>query len=1054
MISHFFIDRPIFAIVISLVISIAGAVSMFSLPIAQYPEIAPPQITVSAAYPGADANTVAQNVGAPIEQQVNGADNMIYMQSTSSSTGNYALTAFFNIGTDPDLAQVDVQNRVNMAGPRLPSAVMQQGVQVQKMSNSFLIVIALYSPDGRFGDDYVANYANVNVLDAIKRIPGANQSAILGIADYAMRIWLKPDRMASLGITASDISNAVSQQNNQFAVGRIGQSPTPRPVQQTFPITTTGRMTEPAQFENIILRTESESTSIVRLKDVGRADLGRKDYSLRTNYNGRPATLIAVYQQPGANALDVSKQVNATMERLKQSFPDGLEYEISLDITKFVSASINEVVHTFFEAVILVVLVVFVFLQSFRLTLIPTLAVPVSILGTMTGMLALGFSINMLTLFGMILAIGIVVDDAIVVIENTERNMSEFGLGPKEAAKRAMSEVTGPVVAIVLVLCAVFVPVAFLGGITGQLYKQFAVTVAISVFFSGIVALTLSPALAALLIKPGHGEKRGFFRWFDRNFERATHGYVGGVRRLIARPKRWLAVFVCICVASFMMFKHWPTAFVPPEDQGYVFVPYFLPDAASLDRTEAVGKRAGEFLRSQPGVANVTEVNGYSLIDGQFKTNRGVLFVALKDFEERKKPEENAFALLRAAAKEFSGIKEAALLPINPPSVPGLGVTAGFEMWIEQKGEGDYAQLIGVVDRILAKARERPELRGVSSTASASSRQFLVEVDREKAETLGIPVQDVYNSMQTLFGSLYVSQFPKNARLWQVILQAEPKYRLSPEDLQRVHVRNRQGEMVPLSAVATGRYSVGPDLVTRFNNYPAAKITGQPAPGYSSGQALEAIEQVAKEAMGNDYGFDWSGEAREEKLSGNTSTIAFAFGLIFVFLILAAQYESWSLPFGVLLAVPFALFGALLAIILRTLANDIYFQIGLIMLIALAAKNAILITEFAVMQREEGKSFREAAMEAARLRLRPIVMTSFAFILGVVPLAIATGASANGRHSIGTGVIGGMLAATGIAIFFIPMFYVILSELSQRLFGKKEAPAAVPKASRHEGEGA
>ena len=1042
MISHFFIDRPIFASVLSILITIAGLVAMVNLPIAQFPEIAPPQIQVTANYPGASADVVAQNVGAPIEQQVNGADNMLYMSSTSSSTGNYTLSVFFDIGTDPALAQVDVQNRLNQAMNQLPQVVSQQGVRVEKKSQSFLMIVALYSPDDRMAPDAIANYANINVLDAIKRIPGANQASIFGIADDAMRIWLKPDRMASLGITTSDIANAVSKQNDQYAVGRIGQSPTPRPVEQTFPITSTGRLTEPAQFEKVILRAQEDGAAIVRVGDVARVDLGRKDYSLRTNYKGKKATLIAVYQQPGANALEVSEQVRATLDDLSKSFPQGLAYEVAMDTTKFVEASIEEVVHTFFEAVVLVVIVVFVFLQSLRLTIIPALAVPVSIIGTFVGMLLLGFSINMLTLFGMILAIGIVVDDAIVVIENTERNMKEFGLSAVDAAKRAMTEVTGPVVAIVLVLCAVFVPVAFLGGITGQLYKQFAVTIAISVVISGFVALTLSPALAALLLKAQHGEKNAFFRWFDATFDRVTQGYVAGVRRLIGGWFPGLVVFVAICLGAGYLFVKWPTAFVPPEDQGYLFSVSMLPDAASLDRTEKVMNRTADYMARQPAVANVTEAIGYSLIDGQFKSNAGLLFVSLKDYEERQDPALTLRPLLMGAAQDHAAIREARAFPINPPSIPGLGVTAGFEMWVQDRTGTSYARLAEITREIVARAAERPELRGVSATISATNRQLLAEVDRDKAETLGVPVQDVYNTLQTLFGSLYVSQFPKNSRLWQVIIQAEPDYRLSPDDLQNIYVRSRDGSMVPLSALVTTRFVAGPDLVTRFNNFPAAKITGGPAQGFSSGQALAVMEEIAAQVMPQGYGYEWAGEAREEKQAGGTSTVAFAFGLIFVFLILAAQYESWSLPVGVLMAVPFAILGALLAIVLRQSPNDVYFQIGLITLIGLAAKNAILIIEFAVMKRDEGLSLVEAAAEAARLRLRPIIMTSFAFILGVLPLALASGASANSRHSIGTGVIGGMLGATVIAIFFIPMFYVVLGRLSEWL-KRRKAPAAV-----------
>jgi multidrug efflux pump len=1064
MFAHFFIDRPIFAMVVSLIIVIAGGVAMFSLPISQFPDIAPVQVQVTATYPGADADTVAQNVGAPIEQQVNGADNMIYMQSSSSSTGNYTLNVYFEQGTDPSLAQVDVQNRVQWATPQLPSAVTAQGVIVKKTTASFMMVIALYSPDGRYDADYIANYTNINVLDAIKRIDGANQAAILGVPDYAMRIWLRPDRMAQLGITATDVANAVREQNQQFAVGRIGQSPTPDPVSQTFAVTTPGLFTEPNEFENIILRAEQQGAAITRIKNIGRADLGRKDYSIRSKYQGKEATLIAVYQQPGANALQVSAQVKATLESLSKSFPDGLEYKVALDTTQFVKASIDAVVHTFFEAVVLVVLVVFLFLQSLRLTIIPTLAVPVSILGAMIGMLALGFSINMLTLFGMILAIGIVVDDAIVVIENTERIMTQYGLSPKEAAKRAMTEVSGALIAIVLVLNAVFIPVAFLGGMTGQLYKQFAVTIAISVVFSGIVALTLSPALAAILIKPGHGEKHGFFKWFERGLERATNGYVAGSRWIMHHTLVAFGAFAAVVVTAAWLFSVWPGAFVPEEDQGYLFVPYILPDAASLDRTEAVGDRAAAFLMKHPAVENVAQFDGYSLIDQQMKTNRGLLFVSLKDFEERNSEELSAPAVIQAAARDYANIKEALVIPLNPPSIPGLGVTAGFEMWVQQRGSGDYAQLAGYVQQIVAKANQDPRLARVSSTVSAENRQLLTDLDRDKAETLGVPVSDVYDTLQTLFGSLYINQFPKNSRLWQVILQAEPEYRLEPGDIDQIYVRSKTDSMVPLSALVSTRWSTGPDLVARFNNFPAAKITGGPAPGVSSGQALEIIEQIANEILPGDYGFAWSGEAREEKMAGGTSAYAFIFGLIFVFLILAAQYESWTLPFGVIMAVPFALLGALLAIVLRDIPNDVYFQIGLLTLIALAAKNAILIVEFAVELHHGGKSLYDSAVEAAKLRFRPIVMTSFAFILGVVPLAIATGASANSRHSIGTGVIGGMLGATAIAIFFVPMFFLVLeklgakSEASEATGSHDDEPGAAggaavpPQATRIPGE--
>jgi multidrug efflux pump len=1039
-ISHYCIERPIFASVISIIITLAGTVAMLQLPVAQYPDITPPQITVAATYPGADAQVVANNVAAPIEQQVNGADNMIYMNSSSSATGNMTLNVFFEIGTDPSLAQVDVQNRVNLALPQLPSAVQSQGIQVQKKSSAFMMVLAVYSAGDRYDSTYVANYANLYILDAIKRIPGANQASIFGTPDYAMRIWLKPDRMAQLGITAADVQSAVANQNQQFAVGRVGQSPTGSAVEQSFAVTTKGRLTEPAEFENIILRASSEGAALVRLKDIGRAELGQKDYSLRSTYQGKPATLIAVYQQPGANALDVSAAVTKTLADMKATFPEGIEYKIVMDTTAFTRASISEVIHTFFEALVLVVVVVYIFLQSLRATLIPVIAVPVSIVGTFIGMSALGFSVNMLTLFGMVLAIGIVVDDAIVVVENVERNMHVHKMTPKDAAKRAMDEVAGPVVAIVLVLCAVFIPVAFMGGITGQLYKQFAITIAISVVISGLVALTLSPALAAVLLKPQHGKKNAFFRWFERSFERMTEGYSRAVAFMIKRFLLALLLFAGMIVLILLMAQRIPSAFLPPEYQGYLLGAIIMPDAASLDRTGEVGKVASDFFMNDEAVEGVAIVNGYSLLDGQNKNNAAAFFVGFKDFEGRYKDsdtiaQQSAPAVLQKAAHVFSTVQEGIILPVNPPSIPGLGTTGGMEVWIQSKGDASLDQLSEVVGALVTKAKERPELGPITSTFNVHSRQLMVDVNREKAESLGVPVEDVYSAMQTMFGSLYVSQFNKFSRLWQVILQAEPSYRLKAEDLQEIYVRNRNGEMVPLKAVLTTRYVTGPDLLTRFNNFPAVKLTANAAPGYSSGQALKALEEISAEIMTNDYSLALSGEAFEEKKSGGASSQVFIFGMVMVFLILAAQYEKWSLPIGVLLAVPFALFGALLAVLIRGLSNDVYFQIGLTMLVALAAKNAILIFEFAVLNRENGMSAYDAAMTAAKERLRPIVMTSLAFILGCVPLAIAVGASENSRHSIGTGVIGGMLAATVVAIFFIPLFYY----LAERMFGKKDS---------------
>ena len=1054
MISHFFIDRPVFAAVISIILTLAGLSAMGVLPISQYPDITPVQVTVSATYPGAGADVVSQSVAAPIEQQVNSVNNLMYMYSSSSSTGNMTLNVFFDIGTDPNIAQVNVQNQVSLALPQLPSEVSKQGVQVQTKSSTFLMVIALYSPDGSQDETFVGNYAYLYVLNALQRIPGANQASIFGVPNYAMRVWLKPDRMSELGLTTDEVINAIQTQNQQFAIGQIGQSPTNGPVELTFPVSTQGRMTTPAEFENIILRASTTGAGVLRLKDVGYVTLGMQSYNLRSRFNGKIGTAIAVYQQAGANALAVSKQVRQTLEELKKSFPAGLDYSIALDTTKFVSASITEVVHTLIEAIVLVILVVYIFLQSWRATVIPIVAVIVSVVATFGGMYLLGFSINMLTLFGMVLAIGIVVDDAIVVVENVERNMAEFHLAPKEAAHRAMEEVTGPVIAVVLVLSAVFVPVAFLGGMTGQLYKQFAITIAISVAISGLVALTLSPAMAALLLKPGeHGDQRTdllyriFFGPFNRGFDWMTRGYAASVRFVTKRILLGLVLFAVMLVAIYGLFNKVPSSFVPDEDQGYVFGVGILPDGASLDRTEAAAAQMSDLFRANPAVHSVVAVNGYSLLDSQQKTTDTTLFVSFKDYEERKDPKESAPHVIREVMGKFAKIGEAIALVFNPPSIPGLGTTGGFEFWIQSRGGGDITQLAKVTKEFVAKANQRPELRGLTTTINPASQQLYVTLDREQANTLGVPVNNVFGTLQALFGSMYVSQFNYLSQVWQVIVQAAPEYRSRPDDIKQIYVRSLNGGMVPLAAVTKLNYTSAPNLITRFNTFPAAKVTGGASPGFSSGQALATMETVAREVLPQGYSFGWSGQAYQEKKVGGDSAMVFIYGLIMVFLILAAQYEKWSLPFSVLMAVPFGLFGALLAVWLRGMENDVYFQIGLLTLVGLAAKNAILIVEFAVMKHEEGMPVLEAAVEAARLRFRPILMTSLAFILGAIPLWIATGAGANSRHSIGTGIIGGMTAATVLAIFFVPMFFRLFEGLSERGGKKKEAPhtdAALP----------
>ncbi len=1035
MISATFINRPILSSVLSIVVVIGGLVTLGGLPVNQYPAITPVQVTVSASYPGADAETVANTVAAPIETQVNGADNMLYMQSTSSATGEMSLTVYFDIDTDPDTAEVQVNNRVSLAMPELPDAVRSTGVKVQKRSANILMLIGLFSPDGRYDEKYIGNYANLYVLDALKRVKGANQALIMGLPDLAMRIWLQPDRMASLGITTSDIQKAVSEQNKQFAAGRLGVSPTNEPVEMTFPVVTGGRFSEPEEFENIILRADAKGTAIVRLKDVARAEEGQKSYMLRSSLNGTPATFIAVYQQPGSNALEVAASVEQMMEELKKSFPEGIDYQVSFDTTRVIEASINEVFETLIIAIILVVLVTYLFLQKVNTTLIPTIAIIVSIIGTFIGMGALGFTINLLTLFGLVLAIGIVCDDAIVVVENVERNIDEFGLSPKEATFRAMEEVTGPVIATTLVLIAVFVPVAFLSGTTGVLYKQFAITIAISVAISSFVALTLTPALAAILIKPSKGEPGGFFRWFNKWLDSMTRSYAGGVTLTLKRSGVGLAVIAAMLFAIFTLFKTIPGSFVPAEDQGFIFAAVVLPDGASLDRSQALTQQVADILAEHPAVKDYSALAGFSLIDGQFKTNTGTVFVSLKDFDERQEAGLSVTDLFEFAVPRLNKLKDGVAFPINPPSIPGLGTQGGFEFWLQNRGQGGAARLAQVTREIIAKAKERPEVTRLNTTINASSRQLKINVDRSKSETLGLPVPDVYAALQALFGSLYVSQYNKYGRVWQVILQAEPEFREKPEDIQNIYVRQKQGKMVPLSSVVTTEYVTGPDLLPRFNGFMAAKITGDADAGFSSGQSISTMEEVANEVSPDGFTYSWAGQAYEEKKASGSSAIIFVFALVMVFLILAAQYEQWSLPIAVLTAVPFGIFGALVAVWLRGMENDVYFQIGLITLIGLSAKNAILIVEFAELKYNEGASAFDAAVDAARLRLRPILMTSLSFILGSMPLVLASGAGAAARHSIGTGIIGGMIAATSLALFFVPLFYYLVISMKEKVSG-------------------
>jgi multidrug efflux pump len=1052
MFSRFFIERPIFATVVSLIIVIAGLVAMKALPISQYPTITPVQVQVTATYPGADSKTVGDSVAAPIEAQINGVDNMLYMTSTSSNTGQMTITVYFSLDTDPDMAQVLVQNRVNLATPQLPEAVTQYGVSVQKKSSSTLMIIAVTDKDGRYSRDYITNYANVYVLDAVKRVNGAGQAQIFGVPDQAMRIWMNPDRMASLGVTTTDIQNAVAKQNALFGAGQIGQQPNDDQVQLTFPVVTQAPFITPSQYEDIILRAGQDESAIVRLKDVARAEIGRKLYIDDTRLNGSPAVFIAVYQQPGANGLDVSDAVRKTMKDLKRTMPDGIDYLIALDTTDFVRLSIEEVVHTLFEAIVLVVLVVYLFLQSFRATIICTVAIFVALIGTFPGMLALGFSINLLTLFGIVLAIGMVVDDAIVVVENVERNMTKFHLPPREATIKAMEQIGASLIAVVLVMASVFIPAAFLPGTTGQLYKQFAITIVISVALSGFVALTLTPAMCGLMLKHSAPAKRGPFAWFNRMFDRFTLAFGNAVVFMIKRMAVAFVILAVLIGALVHLFRSTPTSFVPNEDQGYFMGMVMMPDAASLKSTVQTSAQVDALFGKNPAVANRSAINGFSLIDGQYKSNVATFFVTLKDFEERyasieRARKENARAVLMSVAGEARGIDTGVFIPIAPPAIPGIGATGGFEFWVQDKGSGDPAHLYEITQQFLGKARTRPELSGLNSTFRASSQQLRADVDRSKSMLLGLPVEDVYSAIQAQFGSITVSQFNQYSRVWNVVLQSDAPFRRTPADITRLYTRSNNGQMIPLSAVVTTHDVAGPDLVPHFNGFPAAQITGEAAPGYSSGAAIKAMEETASEVLPDGYDYAWSGMAYEEKKSGGTSAAAFVFGLIIVFLVLSAQFESWTLPGSVMTAVPFGILGALVFNWLRGLENDVYFQIGLLVLIGLGAKNAVLRVTFAVELRQQGLSVMDATIQAGEERLRPIIMTSLAFILGVLPLAIATGAGANARHSIGTGIIGGMIGEATLAMLYVPLFFYLFDRLSERSEAKKKASAPVESLS-------
>jgi HAE1 family hydrophobic/amphiphilic exporter-1 len=1035
---YFFVRRPIVAIVISIVIVVVGLISMGGLPIAQFPDIVPPEIQVTATYTGADAITIEQAVATPIEQQVNGVDYMIYMRSVNANDGTMTLRVSFDVETNIDMNNVLTQNRVNQADATLPAEVRNFGVTVKKSTSSPLILFSLYSPNGNYDDRFLGNYANINVLDQLKRIPGVGDAIIFGTADYAMRIWVKPDQLAKLGLTVPDLVDAIQKQNAVNPSGKIGGEPAPAGQEFTWSVRAQGRLVTAEEFGAVVVRSDPSGAQI-RLSDVARIELGSLNYNQRGRLNGKPAAIVALYQIPGSNALEVAGGLKAVMEELEGRFPQDLAYSTSLDTTLAVSEGIVEIQHTLFEAMALVILVVFVFLQSWRATLIPLLTVPVSLVGAFAVFPLLGFSINTLSLFGLVLAIGLVVDDAIVVVEAVQHHI-EQGMEPRAATVKAMQEVAGPVVAIALVLSAVFIPVAFVPGITGRLYQQFAITIAISVIISAINALTLSPALSALLLKPTSGTRGPlgrFFAAFNSAFERATAGYVGVTGAAIRKTLRTLAVLAAFTVAAVLLGGRLPSSFLPDEDQGYLFVNVQLPDAASMERTDAVCKQVEAILADTPGVGDFNTVAGYSLISQSSATYNAFFFVSLEPWEERTTPETGFKGILAALNRRFAAIPAAQVFAFLPPAIPGIGTGGGFSMMLQDRSGQDVAFLEQNLQKFLAAARQRPELAGVFSPFRAAVPQVFAEVDRDKTLKQGVDLKSVYTTLQAFMGGAYVNDFNRFGRQWKVFLQAEPEFRMRAQDIGAFYVRNDEGSMVPLSTLVTTRDIQGPEFTTRFNLYRAAEVTGSAAPGYSSGDALDALEEVAAEVLPAEMGYAWNALTYQEKTAGGAGAV-FAFAVGMVFLILAAQYESWSLPWSVLLGTPLAVFGAFLGLFMRSFDLNVFGQIGLVMLIGLAAKNAILIVEFAKAEHEKGKPLVEAALEGARLRLRPILMTSFAFILGCVPLAIASGAGAVSRQQMGIAVIMGMLVATLVGIFLTPVLFVVIERLGQRRSGGHE----------------
>ncbi|MBF7141102.1 MULTISPECIES: efflux RND transporter permease subunit [Pseudomonas] len=1040
--SGFFIKRPIFAAVLSLLILISGAIALFKLPISEYPEVVPPTVVVRANFPGANPKVIGETVASPLEQAITGVENMLYMSSQATADGKLTLTITFALGTDLDNAQVQVQNRVTRSEPKLPEEVTRIGITVDKASPDLTMVVHLTSPDQRYDMLYLSNYAVLNIKDELARLNGVGDVQLFGMGDYSLRVWLDPNKTASRNLTATDVVNAIREQNRQVAAGQLGAPPAPNASSFQLSINTQGRLVTEEEFENIIVRAGADG-QITRLRDIARVELGSSQYALRSLLNNQPAVAIPIFQRPGSNAIDISNQVRSRMEELKQGFPEGMDYSIVYDPTIFVRGSIEAVIHTLFEALILVVLVVVLFLQTWRASIIPLAAVPVSLIGTFAVMHTFGFSLNALSLFGLVLAIGIVVDDAIVVVENVERNI-ELGLEPEAATHQAMSEVTGPIIATALVLCAVFIPAAFISGLTGQFYKQFALTIAISTVISAFNSLTLSPALAAVLLKGHDAPKDRFsrildrlfggwlFRPFNRLFEKASHGYVGTVRRVIRGSGIALIVYAGFIVLTWFGFAHTPTGFVPAQDKQYLVAFAQLPDAASLDRTEDVIKRMSSIAMEQPGVANAIAFPGLSINGFTNSPNSGVVFVALKDFDERTDPSESAAAIAGALNGKYAAIQEAYMAIFPPPPVQGLGTIGGFRVQVEDRGNLGYDELFKETQNVIAKSRSVPELAALFTSYTVNVPQVDANIDRDKAKTHGVAISDIFDTLQVYLGSLYANDFNRFGRTYQVNVQADQRFRLDAEQIGQLKVRNDRGEMIPLSTLIKVENSAGPDRVMHYNGFVTAEINGAAAPGYSSGQAQAAMEKLLRDELPNGMTYEWTELTYQQILSGNTALFVFPLCVLLAFLVLAAQYESWSLPLAVILIVPMTLLSAIAGVIIAGSDNNIFTQIGLIVLVGLACKNAILIVEFAKDKQLEGLDPLAAVLEACRLRLRPILMTSFAFIMGVVPLVLSSGAGAEMRHAMGVAVFSGMLGVTFFGLLLTPVFFFLIRRFVER----------------------